>query len=580
MYCSPYVIKYLHNIFFIYSPMEKLLIKKKEIKGRLKHLNDIADDYNSELSSLALRIQNISSVYNEKIKDFKELKSAYKISRDKYNKMKSLIESYKDYNKEIIKKEYKKELNNLFEYINRIDFEFKISVFKKFDEIKSINCEKFPLFNKKKITYMNELKSELKEELFEKIKNKMSDKSTFNELIFYIKFMIKYEKYFNEFIFQECLYLVIFEKFKYHFLTNRESNRLDKPGWIFDFLFNKYADLELIFNIYKESMDDNETNYSEFLLSTQKLIEMKLDQLYRCDSVQKRNLILHFIDEFLKFNKKMKNEYKIEFETKKITVILNEIQRIFLKEKLKLIFEMNYLKWFNEYKLLCKDSVNYIMKYYVYDKTFTFDIFIKPLCIHIMTFIENLRFINREEIRILCYIYNETYEFREYLIGEEFEARLDIDNDVPEDMSFKSQIRLSKLLNKINNLLIEIAENDVSNSFEKIAYFTFVSQEKKRNVLVELHTIREEYKGCKCFDKIEQAMADKISYVILDKILIKTKFSPEEYLEFREFYKKLVKIYEGVKWNADEGIKSVDALFNGMTYSGQLYNVYKKFYNL
>ncbi len=559
--------------------MDDLINKKTEIEENISRLKNIYERFKTDLSCINSEIKDKSMIYNRKLKDFKEMKNTYKAKCNKYIELVELVNKYKNNNWEAVKKEYKGDLCRLIDCVNNLKFEFRVNVFNTFSMLKGINGDKYPNFSRKKEEYYMELKTELKDELFEKIKDKISDKSTFNELIFYINFLIKYEKYFQEIVFPECLYGIIYEKFQYHFMTDRESNRLDKPGWMFEFLLQKYEDFELVFNIYKECRIGENISYDMFIRKTEELINIKIKEFMNIESIQKRKLVLNFVDEFKKFNETLKLTYKMSFETRGITHMLNETQNDFLMKKLKDISEMSYTSWFNEYKQLCKESVVYIMKYYSYDKTFTFESFIKPLAMHIAIFIDNFRFINRDEIKILCYLLEEIVNFKEYLSNEEVEARLEFDNCVPEDYSFKSHIRLAKLILKITNILTELATNDVRKAIRKILHFTYVSDEIKRNFFIELYGIYNDYKNCSYFDKIESKIINEISDILIKEIIIKQKFTSDEYLEFRQFYRQLKNLFNIQAWCSDEPIAALDAIFDGKKIQSKFYIILKKLYN-
>lgn len=222
----------------------------------------------------------------------------------------------------------------------------------------------------------------------------------------------------------------------------------------------------------------------------------------------------------------------------------------------------------------------YIANFLILDKNFGLDDLMKPIVLHTVTFIENLRFINREEKQILCYVFSKLEDLKTYMCNEEVEARLEIENEVPEDLTLKSHFRLSKLNSKIFKLLRKLALNDTQTAMRKISYFNYVSTETKRNAIVEIHRIVDEYNHCSCYKLIEQVITEEISRVFIDEILLKIRLSSEEYLELREFYKNIKKSFSNVEWRSDDGFKAVDAVFDERQIPGTLFKTVKELYDI
>lgn len=329
-------------------PMEDLIKKKDGIESKLTELKGIAAEREFVIAYITSQIRSKASVYNGKIKEYKEMRIMYKTKLEKFFELKTLIESYKEDNKRALKNEYRKELVALTDKLNGVELAFKVNIFKKFDLIKMIQCDKFPILQQKKQKYFTEIQYDLKIKLFDKVKENLGDKSTFNEAIFYINFIVKYERYFDEVIFTDLLFSIITEKFNYHFLSDRDSNRLDKLEWVFEFLLHKYEELEIIFKIYgtcSQNAGGLQGGYSELINKTENLIDLKLDELSRSRSNQKKKLVLHFGTEFIKFGKKVKQIYGNEIGGDSLACMLNDIQNGFIRNELSRIHEMSYLQW-------------------------------------------------------------------------------------------------------------------------------------------------------------------------------------------------------------------------------------------
>ena len=252
-------------------------------------------------------------------------------------------------------------------------FEFKPSVFKDFDSIRSTKTDMFPILHLKKSEFFNSQKIILKTEILQEIKKVMSDSSSLPSLIFHISFLIKYEIYFEESAFFNFIKKLIEREFEYHFMSNKESNRLDKPEWFFDFLTKKYSDMEDVLGIYQDCCKKHSIepkNMSNIIIATQELIFRKFSELLGLESSQKRNLILHFVTQFKRFSEKINSEFGFDLPNSQFKNMITNVQTQHIKTSLNEIHELKYVQWFDKYKQLCTESIGYINNFGDLDLSF------------------------------------------------------------------------------------------------------------------------------------------------------------------------------------------------------------------
>lgn len=563
--------------------MEKLSRKKAEIEKQLLELKSAAAENDLVLERIASEIRQKAAVYNEQIGRFKENKLVYKEKMEKLSELSSLVKEYRQEQKHALYQEYEAELHRLMTKINTIGFEFKLEIFKKLDQLQNILCDKFPNLNRQKESYLKDLKFDLRKRLFDSVKNTMADKSTFNDMIYYINFLVRFEIYFHENIFNDLLLSIISDEFEYHFLSNRESNRLDKPEWVFTFLNTKYEEMESIFRIHEDCSkraSGIRSEYSQLLALTERLVTLKLEEILESGSPQKRKLLFHFTNEFTRFNSALSKNYSFHFSSDRLSYALNQVQREYLRQRVQDIQSAAYTEWFTGYREVCKDAMAYVVSYHYIDRDFSLDESVRPICVHTKAFAENLRFINRKEIQIVCFLFSEVEELKNCIRSEEDNMRLEAAHDVPDDLSLKSHLLLTDLNAELFRIIRDIAINDIISILDRVIIFNYSSVETRRTALVGTHHVLADYKGSSCYDIVEAAMVDKASSIFADEILARIRFSPEEYLELRQFYKDFKRAFVSGNWPADAGFRAADAIFNGERLAGPFYKSLRKLYNL
>ncbi|KAM0681673.1 RAD50-interacting protein 1 [Glugoides intestinalis] len=560
--------------------MQELEKQKSELEVNLKELKANREASTFRLNSINKEIKEKVGLHNGLVASLGSIKNEYKNKIQMFNKLKILVKEYKKSQKEALEKEYKKEIERCITQINAISFEVKLRVFKSFDELKSIQTSLFPTLDKKKDDLFNVQRIILKKSIYSQIKSCIREQNRLADLIFYLNFIIKYEIYFQEDTFIQFLAKMVDKEFEYHFLSDKETNRLDKPEWFFDFLIKKYNGLEPILKIYSEcriKLELPEKNIEALIQQSKNLIIAKLTEITKIETSQKRNLVLHFATKFYEFKKEINETYLIDFTIDEVKHTLFLTQSEYVASEMSRIHDLRYVQWFSEYKMLCKDSMLYINKYGGIDTEFNLKGIIKMIISHTKLFIDNLRFINRLEVQAICFVFNELDGLKNFILEQENEMVLFGLSNEESDIG-SSITKLTMLNADIFKLIKKLAVGDVQDTFQKVICFRYATNEVKRTVIVQTNRIIEDYKICIYSDLIEKKIQHYIDQLLVEELLLKNKFTPDEYLEFRGFFRGLKGVFSNSTWNSDDACECISAIFEDRVVNSQLFKKVKLVY--
>lgn len=560
--------------------MEDLNKRRVEIENTLNELKERKSSLEKKANAINSEIKEKIGLHNSLISSISSLKNEYKDKLQKFHLLKTLVKEYKKNQRETLEREYQAEIRRIINLLNNLTFGFKVSVFKVFDQVKSISTTNFPVLNQKKNELYDKQRTLLKKQLLSEVLNGMAGNCPLSDLIFYLNFLIKYEIYFNEDVYIDFILRNIEKEFEYHFLSNRDSNRLDKPEWIFDFLIKKYSELDSSIQIYSDCRTKNgldRKDITQVILDCQKLVTIKISEISKIESRQKRNLVLNFASKFDEYSRKVKDKYSVEIDYESIRHVLSSTETEYIKDELQRIHELRYVQWFVEYRKLCRDTIMYINNYGMIDTEFRFKDLIRLVISHTKSFAENLRFINREEIRVILFIFNELEDLKSFILQEENEIMLTTGSSSI-GITSSSIDKMTVFNAEVFKLIKRLAVGDVESILKKIHSFNYSSNEVRRTVLVEINRTIEEYGFCIYSDLINRAMYEKIDEVLFKEILVKIKFTPGEYLEFKGFFKTLKKYIQNFEWKTDEACKCIEAIFEERFEDGVMFKIFKDLY--
>lgn len=560
--------------------MDELKNKQKTLQASLEELKQIRSRAQTQMNTINDEIKGKVELHNQLVASITNMKKEYKEKIRKFEILKSLVKEYKKDQHAYLEEEYKKQIERAMGEINALKFEVKLSVFKSFDTLKAIQTAEFPFLDAKKTEFQSSCRAALKKRILREIVAKMQESGAIADLIFHINFIIKYEAYFEEDAFFPFLVSKLEKEFEYHFLSDRETNRLDKPEWFFNFLVKKYEESENVIQIYSDCRKRHglaDKSIVELILQTGHLPLQKLNEISNSQSDQRRNLILNFVEKYKTYALAIKSAHSFEPRLDEIGHALASAQEKYIKNEFARICDLRYIQWFPEYKKLCRDALLYTYKYGEIDKHFRFKEMIVRILSHSKLFIEHFRFINREEIRVILHIFSEFEDLKTF-ISEEERAISQSNPSSASKASLSSIDKITAFNAELFKLIRNLASNDIENSLKKIAYFAYSSNEQRRTVIAEIYKIFEEYRPCVYSDLIEKRMQETADQFLLDEILLKVRFSSDDYLEFRNFFRSLKKAFSAAAWKSEDACRSIDAIFEDRTEAGELFKIIKKLY--
>ncbi|KAI5169450.1 hypothetical protein PAEPH01_0724 [Pancytospora epiphaga] len=566
---------------YLETPMDEMLRQKSRIETELQKLKSTQSDKEFEAAQLSREIKELASSYDKRCCDAKRMKAEISAKEHDCVKLEKMVKSYRESRAKKLESKFRAEIMGIISQINAIDVPMKVLAFKKLELLKNIPTDKYPILHNKKNELMKVKKAYLHAHIIDGIKDTMHSKSRLHDLIFYINFSVRFEIYFTEKMFTVFLFSFIENKFTFHFMSNRESNRLDRPEWMFEYLLDKYIELEQIFKIYADcysKQTDTLPEYKDFILETQSLVELKITELEVCDSKQRRALVFHFATEYQRFGETLGTMYGLKVQSKRLESILHSIETQFIKVELARIHELKYVQWFQNYQLLYKDCLVYISRFHLLDPTFKLYRLTKLIVTHTQIFLENLSFTNREEIRIACFLYSQQMELRKYIGDTEGALLLERNSNLPGDEVEASSSKLNALSADIIKLIKNLAEKRVLEIISNLKYFNYISGEVKRAAIVDIYKTVEDFRNCSDYGRIEPEISGCLDRFFLDDVILKVPFSSEEYLEFREFYLSVKSHFSKGFWRSDEGCKAIEALLEGKKIPGEFYRKVRGLY--
>ena len=558
--------------------MSTLEGRKKQIEQELNYATKIEEDLKRKHNEYGENIKNSVEEHNKLVKTLNDLKSSYKNSLSEFSEMKKMINSYKEEQRSFLLRQYERRIKEIVEMIQKIQFNPTTSIFHDFDALKTAEASNFPNLEKKIQQYFDYQKEKLQNLIVSKI-----EKGLLNDRIYSMAFLIKYEKYFKESLLLTYQYEKIRHKFTYHFLTSKESARMDKPEWMFDFLSNELKEARHIFDLYDsilktEVIVPEITEFSQLIERFADLIKLKVNQIMNSETKQKRSLVLHFAKELDKFNKFLKAEFQMEINGRDVSCAVASQQAIHINTQMMKIHELKYVQWFREYKKCIKENLSFLGLYAFLDHGITLYETVELVVFHTREFLNGLRYVNREEIKVICFIFTEVEDLKIFIEHEEMDLMMNFDLE-GKDLLGNSLEELSALNSSIITLIRSLAENDVNFLVRRMSSFTYTTPEERRKFLVDLSKTMDDYKLCIHCDGIEEMMQSQLDKFFLENLILQIKFTTEEYLEFREFYLKTKKQFKHGNWESDEGLNALNCIFEGKAIPSKLYKKLSTMYH-
>ena len=531
---------------------EKKLAEELEEDVREKdELEEKERSINSSLSLLYSRRDRLNAKYKEVTENLEN-------KGDKIKVLEELVKKYKEDKEKKIRLELEKEYKGVAGAASKIHFDLDLEIFKKFRHLKALETSKFKRMDRKigeKYAFeKKKLKVLLEKEVDSKIKNQKELHSAF----FYLGYMKKYDENFGTDIFVDSFFKKISNHFGYHFLSDKETNRLDKPEWMFDFMLQKFEEYYNIFNLFGRPFD-------ALLGKIERLVSIKSRELGKCTSSQKRGLIWHFTDEFIVFTKKVLKKYEYGFDSTEVCGTLLENEKREVERRLAEVHEMSYDLWWKEYRKLAAESLCFYRKYKCIEERNlgVFVYLLENIIESCRIFIDQMRFISKSEVKALCYFYSEMESFKNFIDEEENEILLQSSSEVEALLLQKSSSAIIRFNQENLKLLKLLIENDISKLLKPLKDFACLQEDELVSFLIDLSSVLQSYETCSSYSTLKLHVQKQLDSFLLNQIILRYRMDSEHYLRFRDFFKRLKHIFEEGTWNTDVGLQCIECIFSG-----------------
>lgn len=563
--------------------------------------------------SLSDKLEDLKLEHNTKLKYLNKFKENLKEKQMGIMELSEMIERYKvekyrekcQRNQVLLENEY----NSILSQVNSLEFSGKPSTIKEYKRALDIK-EKcgYRILKERIEEYINTNRDKLVRELI----RSLDINSTSTNTVYILSFLVELENLFNTQFFINHLFESLSVKFHYHFLSERESSRFDKPEWMFSFIEKEIVGIVEILEIYDEVNDsesdiNNGNNFSSglylLLVRVNELILKKLNSLSLLNSDQQRQLISHFYKKAMDYYTNIEREYSITLPTRAVTAALWASEMTHIHDTLEEIHGMNYLQWGREYKKLIRDTYSFIGEHAntnnntnmidrrggiidnSADSSVICDIgdVCAVICLYNKEFLSNLNYNSREEIRVICYIFTETESIKQFITDEELDYVMTYGGE-GEGVSGNSIKSLTDLLMEMWDLINTLVLADVEKSISSIKSFMYATDLDKRTFLITTSKRLEDYEICVKYGDVTEIFVDRIDSFILDRIILEYRFTSEEYLDFIGWYNQVKGIFSGkeisrkFKWLSDEAMEALKCIFEKRKSDSQFYKILLSIY--
>lgn len=530
---------------------EQMLIAELEDKTHKR------DAFCTEEKAVDVELESMYSAHERLSTQYRSMCEKAKDNSRKIRMLRRVVEEYRNSKRQDARVALAREYAETVEKARHIDFDLNLDVLEKFEALKSLRGRFEGLNRRIDAKYAYE-KSRLKDHLYKEALDNIGDPKGLHRMFLYLRFIQKYEEAFEEDIFTGLFFEDISRNFTYHFLSDKETNRLDKPEWMFKFLHEKLRSYSQFFGAFSKPL-------SGLLVRVPELVNIKARELEKCNSDQKKSLVWHFVDEFEAFSDAVLEEYDHAFDGAEICSLLLGTERDHVEATLLQIHDMGYTQWWDEYRKLATECLYFYRKYRSIEQrcinvfVYLMDNIIESCKI----FIDQMRFISRKEVKVLCHFYSQIESFKAFVSEEETEIFLQCENELEISTLQKMTSKVTRFNKENLSLLLSLIENDVSQLLRHIRGFSRVQENDRVSFVIDLTTVLHDYKRCVSYRVLATHCQKQVDSFLVDQIVVKHKMDSEQYLQFRELFKSLQNVFGDQHWNTSAGLDCIEAIFNG-----------------
>eukprot|EP00866_Antonospora_locustae_P002149 jgi/Antlo1/2149/875 len=520
---------------------EALLLEQKDINRELDSMYEKLRALDAERMSLAKKMD----VNNEKIEMLA------------YN-LKTYKDSLKERERVLLMEEYRRALAE----ISKIDFSLGPKIFGCFQALRSMESARFGNMRRKIREKYEAERNVLKQRLEDGVSSHIRAECGLHKAFLYLNYMKKYDAFFGEDIFDAYFFRDMVDNFTYHFLSGKDTNRLDKPEWMFKFLYEKCEEYSKFFEIFAKP-------FGGFLKKLEEVVNIKVRELGGCSSGQKRSLVWHFADEFIAFSRRIFERYGHAVSSTEVCDMLMENEHMYVDDALLKVYSMEYSRWFGEYRSLVGGSLYFYRRYMCLDWRML-DVFVRlvdRISESCSIFIDQMRFISKEEIRVLCYFYSEMEGLKGFVNEEEADLFLNCDDEAVVNMIQQANAKIVRFNQHSLGLLKLLAENDVQKLLRNVKSFSYTQERDLVSFTIDLTQMLQNYKSCISYLVLLSHVQKKVDRFLVDQVILKDKLSSEHYLRFIDFFEHVKDVFGSTgAWETSAYIRCVECIFNGQEY--------------
>lgn len=567
--------------------MDVLARKKESLEKRLQDLHRREVERGAQRARLAECLDAQRSNLEERRLDLENIRAALLEKRRRFLLLKNEVRAYKKTRINGVRADLEVLYRQIFEEASQIHPSQGLSAFSDFSRIKDLMRRNvFAGLGRRLGRFYNEQKEALKSHVLEQIAARMQDKRRIHEMMFYMRLLHRYEEHFQEAVIVDFLYERLLRGFEYHFMSSKESNRLDKPEWFLEFILQKIAEDRDVFEMYSNVQGSEErTDFRDLVLRSCSLIEIKMGEIAESGSRQKRNLLVNLAVHLLRFQTQILKTYDVRVDLSGVGFALCREQRDHVQRRLAETHEKKYVHWFEGYRELSKECLLYIHRFRMLDTEFKMECVVQTIIEYNTVLLESLRYINREEVRVLCLLYSEFEEFKVFLLDQEneivFDSRLTVeplDGDGFCDAVLEAVEMISRFNSENLQLIMSLATNDVISVLRLLRGFVYSPGETARAFVADAGRLLEDYRRCSSYEAVKSRMQEKIDAFVLEEILLHHRLDTEQYFEAVELLKRLRELFGDAEWKSEAGCRCVGHLFEGTEGAGSLFGIVKELY--
>lgn len=548
--------------------MNNLIKEKKRIENEILLSASLEDKQKEEIGEIEHRINRIrSNIKNEKIA-LHELEKFIKNKEIKTKELTNLVNQYRSkYNQEL-KTKYISKYGDILKYINSFSFDNIENIPEILEKTQKIlrKTKIFPILSNKINSMFIKKKDIVIKRLICDIDDNVKDIENIHKASYYTTLMIEIESILSEDIFVDYCFKQVYDPFVYNFLSDKKTNRMDKPEWFTKFLVEKIKTEKRKLTIY-DHLNPEKKVYVHFMDKIKILINLKINEIMESSSTQKRNLLLHFADEIMKFTDEIFDMFCIRLFVSDLSNFIIKNEKNQINKRIEEINLGNYKNWFKDYKLMINESLILfssiskldpnlypILSQYILDNIY----------LYCEIFIKQIRMNSKDEVRLLCFLFSEIESFKIYTIekADEYVVNLSIKDEVNHiDVG-----KLSVLNNENLRMIKDMSGEEIVMALKRIKNFLYISDKQITHTLMEIFETLNDYKRYleNGYVMLEKHLGEMCDDFILNNLIFKIRFCESECKRFIKFLTKIKEMFKTYKvWKCDMGCNCIDDIFHG-----------------